>query len=242
MQVRTLYFHNSFFTFASQTCELLFLAGKGSFGKLIAGGIAGWAHLSLGDYMRAEITRKSDLGLAISSSMAGGRLVPDNLANDLAVKSLNEFQAKNMTAVILDGYPRTINQAVYFKEKFPHLDFSAVHIMLEKWVAIEKTLGRQSCKTCGRSFNSADIMTDGFCMPAIVPDRNTCSFGINCDPILEKRIDDTRETSEIRYNEFLTKTAPLLDWYEQRGILKCFEVKRGIADVDKLISLMNKTV
>jgi adenylate kinase family enzyme len=41
------------------------------------------------------------------------------------------------------GYPRTINQAIAFKEVFPNLDFSAVHIILEKWVAIKKTLGRQ---------------------------------------------------------------------------------------------------
>ena len=241
VQVRTLTFEN-LFLLHFLTLWRFFLTGKGSFGKLIAEGTAGWAHLSLGEYMRTEITRNTDLGLAISSSMEGGRLVPDNLANDLAIKSLNEFQAKNTTAVILDGYPRTINQAVYFKGKFPLLDFSAVHIMLEKWVAIEKTLGRQSCKTCGGSFNSADIMTDGFCMPAIIPDKKTCSFGTNCNPILEKRADDTRETSEIRYNEFLTKTAPLLGWYEERGILKSFEVKRGIADVDKLIALMNKSV
>ena len=191
--------------------------------------------------MRAEIKKKTDLGKAISSAMSEGRLVSDDLANDLAIQSINDLQAKNVPAVILDGYPRTINQAIHFKEKFPHLDFQAVHIILEKWVAIEKTLGRQNCKTCGGSFNSADVLSDGYCMPAIVPNAATCPLGINCNPILEKREDDTRETVEFRFNEFITKTSPLLDWYEERGILKSFRVKKGLADVGMLTDLMNET-
>jgi adenylate kinase family enzyme len=59
------------------------------------------------------------------------------------VISLQFDKKKIIIFSLLLGYPRTINQAVAFKETFPNLDFSAVHIMLERWVAIEKTLGRQ---------------------------------------------------------------------------------------------------
>jgi adenylate kinase len=215
-----------------------FFVGKGSFGKLIAQRTTEWAHLSLGEYMRKEISKQTALGADISLAVAEGRLVPDKLANELLKKILNEYQQQRKKVIILDGYPRTIHQAEYLKENFPTMDFSAVHIMLERWVAIQKTLGRQSCVNCGGSFNSSDIRTHGFFMPALVPNPATCPLKEHCNPVFEKRSDDTRELAEVRYNEYLLKTSPLLEWYGSRNLLKSFEVKKGIADVDLLLKTM----
>jgi adenylate kinase len=217
---------------------LIFFVGKGSFGKLIAQRTTEWAHLSLGEYMRKEIGKQTALGADISLAVAEGRLVPDKLANELVKKILNEYQQQKKKVIILDGYPRTINQAEYLTENFPAMDFSAVHIMLERWVAIQKTLGRQSCINCGGSFNSSDIRTHGFFMPALVPNPATCPLKERCNPVFEKRSDDTRELAEVRYNEYLLKTSPLLEWYGSRNLLKSFEVKKGIADVDLLLKTM----
>jgi adenylate kinase len=217
---------------------LIFFVGKGSFGKLIAQRTTEWAHLSLGEYMRKEIGKQTALGADISFAVAEGRLVPDKLANELVKKILNEYQQQKKKVIILDGYPRTINQAEYLTENFPAMDFSAVHIMLERWVAIQKTLGRQSCINCGGSFNSSDIRTHGFFMPALVPNPATCPLKERCNPVFEKRSDDTRELAEVRYNEYLLKTSPLLEWYGSRNLLKSFEVKKGIADVDLLLKTM----
>lgn len=192
--------------------------------------------------MRSEVSKSTALGTEISSAMAEGRLVTDSVANELAAQTLNELHRNQTKVVILDGYPRTVNQAIFLVKTFPHIKFSAIHIMLERWVAIQKTLGRQSCKTCGGSFNSSDIRTDGFFMPAIVPNSVTCSRGELCNPVFLKRSDDTLELAEVRYSEFLTKTAPLLDWYGTRSILTNFEVKKGIADADSLQEIMNKLV
>ena len=188
--------------------------------------------------MRKEIGKQTPLGADIGVAVAEGRLVPDKLANQLVKEILNEYQQQRKNVVILDGYPRTINQAEYLTENFPTMDFSAVHIMLERWVAIQKTLGRQSCVNCGGSFNSSDIRTHGFFMPALVPNPATCPLKERCNPIFEKRSDDTRELAEVRYNEYLLKTSPLLEWYGGRNLLKSFEVKKGIADVDLLLEMM----
>ena len=220
------------------TVSLIVSVGKGSFGKLIAQRSAEWAHLSIGEYMRKEIGQQTPLGADISKAVAEGRLVPDKLANELVKKILREYQQQRKNVVILDGYPRTINQAEYLTENFPSMDFSAVHIMLERWVAIHKTLGRQSCVNCGGSFNSSDIRTHGFFMPALVPNPATCPLKERCNPVFEKRSDDTRELAEVRYNEYLLKTSPLLEWYGSRSMLKSFEVKKGIADVDLLLNMM----
>ena len=59
---------------------------------------------------------------------------------------------------------------------------------------------------------------------------------------IQKANNRERETADFRFNVFITKTSPLLDWYEERGILKSFRVKKGLADVDMLTDLMNETV
>ena len=171
--------------------------------------------------------------------MAEGRLVSDHLANKIAMQGLTEQRAKNINVVILDGYPRTISQAEHLLENLSGVEFSAVHIMLERWVAIHKTLGRQTCKNCGGSFNSSDIRTHGFFMPALVPIPEKCPLKELCNPVFEKRADDTRETAEIRYEEYLEKTTPLLDFYRERNILTNFDVKKGIADVELLMEAMH---
>lgn len=185
------------------------------------------------------MVKKSPLGSSISAAMAEGRLVSDHLANKIAMQGLTEQRAKNINVVILDGYPRTISQAEHLLENLSGVEFSAVHIMLERWVAIHKTLGRQTCKNCGGSFNSSDIRTHGFFMPALVPIPEKCPLKELCNPVFEKRADDTRETAEIRYEEYLEKTTPLLDFYRERNILTNFDVKKGIADVELLMEAMH---
>lgn len=57
-----------------------------------------------------------------------------------------------------------------------------------------------------------------------------------------KRQDDTKEIAEIRYSEYLEKTLPLLTWYEEKKLLKKFDVKKGMADADRLIDIMKENL
>jgi adenylate kinase len=139
--------------------------------------------------MRQEIARKSELGLQLQINMSKGVLVPDDLVNELAVKKIASFRRQNLSGVILDGYPRTIEQAKVLSATDPKTRFIAVNIALERWVAVEKMLARVSCKNCGGSFNTADILTDGYDMPAILPDPDKCVKGKDhCKPEFIKRL------------------------------------------------------
>ena len=219
--------------------------GKGSFGKKVALQL-GYKHISLGKLIRDEVSRNTSLGQSIQGLVETGSLVPDTIANSLALNIMqddNRFvgtEDKIYVPVIFDGYPRTIDQAITLKKSFPKHEFVAVNIMLEKWVAVEKCLGRRTCMNCNRGFNVTDIQTGGFNMPSILPDPSTCPLGPSiCEPNLTTRKDDlSKIIIEKRYDEYLKKTTPLLNFYKLKNLLRNFTVKKGMEDTDELIRLM----
>ena len=232
-------------------------SGKGSFGKKIAQTL-GLQHFSLGEVIRDEVTQATTLGQQVRPIVEKGELISDSLATEIAIHYLlgpmtgndgtitateqttNKERTNNRQATILDGFPRTVSQALALHDSLPHDEFVAIHIILEKWVAVEKTLGRRICTTCKQSFNVADVLTQGYHMPAILPSINTCPLWATsgCVPQLISRIDDTREIAERRYQEYMVKTTPLLDFYEKRNQLRTFQIQKGLSDTDKLINVM----
>lgn len=232
-------------------------SGKGSFGKKIAQTLR-LKHFSLGEMIRDEIARATKLGQQVRPIVENGELISDSLATEITIRCLlgpmtgndgsvitavhntNKQRSNNRHATILDGFPRTVSQALALHQSLPNDEFVAIHIILEKWVAVEKTLGRRICTTCKQSFNVADVLTQGYHMPAILPSVTTCPLWetSGCVPQLISRIDDTREIAERRYQEFMVKTTPLLDFYEKRNQLRTFRIQKGLSDTDKLINLM----
>lgn len=122
-----------------------------------------------------------------------------------------------------------------------------VSIELAEWVAVAKVLGRRLCSLCGRGFNTADVTTHGFDMPAIPPPPpGQCSGkggpGLPC-PVhspggLVRREDDTEEVVRRRLQVHRDSTAPLLRFYEARGLLVRFQVKKGVKDAPQLRHIM----
>lgn len=207
--------------------------GKGTFAKILCSQ-HGWKHFSIGDVMREEVARGSELGVQIHELMSTGKLVPDDLANNIAFDYLDRDANLN-SSVLIDGYPRTVNQAELLLQKCKHHKLSAMHIKLDQAVCIEKLLARKKCNTCGRGFNSAHIVNDGYDMPAIMPDPKTCPMGpTRCVPLLSARSDDTRETIDRRFLEFYRLTTPVLDFLRRSGKLKEFTVTKGVADEPSL--------
>lgn len=218
-------------------------SGKGSFGTKIAAQ-RGWSHFSLGDRIREEIAAGTPLGQQVKTTVEMGQLIDDSIATDIALLSLRPAGRQRTQPMILDGFPRTVSQALALHEAMHDEEFIAVHIVLEQWVAIEKTLGRRICATCKRSFNVADVLTQGYDMPAILPSPTTCPLWnsqAGCSPCLEARVDDTREVAENRYQEFLEKTAPLLGFYKERNQLHTFEIKKGMSDTVLLADIMSSS-
>jgi adenylate kinase len=189
------------------------------------------------DLVRAEIRQDgSKYGKIFQEFVKQGKLIPDELVNALALDTI-KASSKNL---ILDGYPRNIPQAVLLDlELADRFQVSAVHLQLDRSVTTEKLLGRMVCKTCRDEFNSANIMNNGYCMPALLPDPLKCKLGQEkCHPIMEKRDDDTAETIQKRFIEFDEQTAPLMDYYTKRNALINFHVKKGVEDAPDLAKLL----
>jgi hypothetical protein len=110
-----------------------------------------------------------------------GHLVPDEIVCRFAVDRLsNRLQEKDYKGFILDGFPRTVNQAKELtKQETERLKIKRViDIYIDTDVAVEKLLARRQCKTCGKDgFNVADIQHSGYMMPPLLPSPSTCPLG-----------------------------------------------------------------
>lgn len=193
--------------------------------------------------LREEVKNGTQVGKKVASLMSGGHLVPDEVANAVLSSHLAQHASSGF---ILDGYPRTVSQAHYLDETFARCSggssLVAVNITLARGVALQKLLARQTCTTCGGSFNTAHIVADGYDMPAILPNIEKCVKGAACNPVMMSRDDDTEEALRRRFEEFAAKTAPLLAFYELRGALRSFDVKKGVKDTGELLALMKQPV
>jgi len=175
-------------------------AGKGTQAKLLAAK-SGLAHLSTGDILRDEVSRGTELGKLAQGYMNRGDLVPDELIMDMIKGRLNE-----KVGFILDGFPRTVGQAEALQE-IVSIDV-AINIALPRDEVIRRLSSRRVCRECGKIYNLLynPPKVEGICDA--------------CGGELFQRDDDKREVIENRYDVYMDATAPLIDFYKDRGLLK----------------------
>ncbi|HDL86290.1 MAG TPA: adenylate kinase [Candidatus Acetothermia bacterium] len=175
-------------------------AGKGTQAKLLTAK-NGLAHLSTGDILRDEVARDTELGRKAKGYMNRGDLVPDGLIIDMIKGRLAE-----KSGFILDGFPRTVTQAEAL-EKILSIDV-AINITLSREEVISRLSSRRVCRKCGKIYN---LLYN--------PPKNegVCDA---CGGEIFQRDDDKREVIENRYDVYMEATAPLIDFYEERGLLK----------------------
>lgn len=196
------------------------LSGKGSISELITKDY-NIVHISTGDIFRELITKDTPLALKVKEYMDKAVLVPDEITCQVVTERLSQPDLKD--GFVLDGFPRTVEQAEYFS-KYVKLD--KVIVIDEKLeVLIERAKTRRICPNCKKIFNiKRENITD-----------NTCT---NCKSQLVMRKDDDAETVTKRFNEYLEKTEPVIDFYEKQGIvahLKGGELYANYADVRKIL-------
>ena len=197
------------------------------------------------DILRDKLN--SDSGKELAEIMNAGHLISDELAHAMILENIASPEMKRQfNGALLDGYPRTINQAnlldIALKALQPEPNFKAIDIKLETSVAIAKLLNRKQCATCGESFNTAHIVTGTYDMPAILPDPLTCQMKEKCTPgVWTTRADDTEETISVRLRQHELNIKPILDYYKKTGELRTFNVFKGVKDVDALIELIKET-
>ncbi len=205
-------------------------AGKGTQSEMLVNKY-GLNHISTGDLLREEINSGSDLGKKIAEIINGGNLVSDDLMIEMLSKKIDELGTEK--GIIFDGFPRTENQAIMLdklmEEKYASKINYVFNLVIEKSEAMKRALGRILCPSCGKIYNvyfdKFDV--DGYC--------NVCNSK------LEKRLDDNEESFNVRFDSFISKTKPLIDFYSNKGIL--YEVKCGDKKeetFEKIEVLLNK--
>lgn len=164
-------------------------------------------HISTGDMLREISRRQTDLGQEVQRFMERGKLIPDDMMNRIVEQRI--LSSDCVEGFILDGYPRTVDQARNLDAILPSLHVqitAAVNIDVPSEELIERSLGRRVCKGCGATYNLKFNAphADGVC------DK--------CGGELYQRTDDTVETMTNRLNVYMKQTRPLIDYYKSAGV------------------------
>ena len=188
--------------------NLIFLgppgAGKGTMAQLLMAD-AGIPQISTGDMLRQAMKAGTEMGLSAKRYIEAGELVPDEVVIGIVKDRLQAEDCKN--GYILDGFPRTVPQAEALAE-FAKIDV-ALNIALDDEVIINRLGGRRVCLKCGATYHASTL--NG---------KDTCA---NCGEKLVQRKDDAPETVKNRLAVYAAQTAPLIDYYAKKGLLKTVE-------------------
>lgn len=217
---------------------ILMMLGAQGTGKGTVAGIlskkTGWPQISTGDIFRKHIKEKTELGILADKYISKGQLVPDEVTVNLIKGRLEEDDAKE--GVILDGFPRTVKQAEeldkILSEKNKKVDM-VINLITPEEEIIERIENRRVCPECKAVYNLklSPSKQEGIC------DK--------CGHELIQRKDDNVETIKARLNTYFEQTSPLINYYEEKGILNTEEVSERInrfgKDVAKeLVEKLNK--
>ena len=184
-------------------------AGKGTQADMIAKKYD-IPHISTGDIFRANIKNGTELGKKAKGYMDQGLLVPDELTLDLVTDRLSKDDCKN--GYILDGFPRTVPQAEAL-DTFATID-CVIELDVKDEVLVERLSGRRVCVKCGATYHLS--MLGG---------KTTCNV---CGEELIQRNDDKAETVLNRLKVYHDQTAPLIGYYENKGLLKKVDGAQGL--------------
>lgn len=194
-------------------------AGKGTQAKMIADKY-NVPHISTGDIFRANIKNGTELGMEAKKYMDQGQLVPDELTVKILLDRVAKEDCKN--GYVLDGFPRTIPQADVLDDALTKLgdkiDY-AINVDVPDENIIRRMGGRRACVSCGATYHIEHVppKAEGVC------DR--CGNGL----IL--RDDDKPETVKNRLVIYHDQTQPLIEFYEEKGVLKNVDGTVDMKDV-----------
>lgn len=189
-------------------------------------------HVDTGSLLRAEIKGQTPNGIIAKSFIDKGQLVPVELVASIIKDRLSQEDCRN--GYILDGFPRNLKQAEALEKMSSEIngtdesDFRAIYFDLDQDVLISRIVNRRSCSVCGEIYNIKFHPTkvEGIC------DK--------CGGALTQRKDDNEETAKARFETYFRETAPLIDFYKNKGVLRTINANGSIDEVwERLLEVIN---
>lgn len=195
-------------------------AGKGTQAKELAAR-RGLVQLSTGDMLRGAVKAGTEIGKKAKAIMDRGDLVPDEVVVGIISERIDQPDCAN--GVILDGFPRTLEQASaldrVLTEKKKKLD-AVIELKVDDSKLIERIVGRFTCAKCGEGYH------DRFKRPKV---RGVCDVCQSTE--FTRRPDDNAETVTRRLMVYYRETSPLIGYYYCKGNLKSVDGMAAIPDV-----------
>lgn len=189
-------------------------------------------HVDTGSLLRAEIQSGSENGQIAKQFIDKGQLVPVELVAKIIKDRLSQKDCEN--GYILDGFPRSAEQAEMLNKINEEIDgtketsFKAVYFDLDQDILISRIVNRRSCPKCGEIYNIKyhPPKVEGIC------DK--------CGEPLTQRKDDNEETAKARFETYFKETAPLVDYYKNKNVLRTIDANGSIEEVwERLLKVVN---
>ncbi|MEJ2208690.1 MAG: adenylate kinase [Anaerolineae bacterium] len=194
-------------------------AGKGTQAERMVGNL-GIPQVSTGDLFRENLKKETELGREAKQYMDRGELVPDEITVSMVRERLSRPDAAQ--GAILDGFPRNIAQAEALEALLDDLGArldAVFYIQVPKDVLLKRLSGRWTCRSCGAMYHEI------FHPPE---EPGVCD---RCGGELYQRPDDTPETQKHRIEVYFEQTAPLIDYYRDKGLLVEVDGRQGIEEI-----------
>lgn len=204
-------------------------AGKGTQARMLEEKF-GLVQLSTGDLLRAAVAAGTEAGKAAQAVMSAGGLVSDEIV--LAILKDRMAEPDTATGVILDGFPRTEGQAAALDDLLAAQGQSigaAISLEVDDAAMVERVSGRYTCANCGEGYH------DSFKQPAVAGVCDKCG-----STEFKRRADDNAETVTARLDAYHQQTAPLITYYEGKGVLSRVDamgrIDRVAADLSAIVT------
>ena len=203
-------------------------AGKGTVSEYLLNNYD-YSHISTGDLLREEIKKNSKIGKEVKDIMSEGKFPRDELIFTL----LEDKMSKVKGSLIFDGNPRNIKQADMLIELLDKLNFKKpciIYLDVKKEELLKRVTGRRICPNCGRTYNVN--------FESLYPlDGHLC---IDCKTTLITRDDDNVETYNVRYQQYMDNTYPVIKYMRDKGFkvytIDGNDLNNMLNEVEKIIS------
>jgi adenylate kinase len=186
----------------------------------------GMVQLSTGDMLRAAVAAKTPVGLLAKAVMDAGDLVSDEIVTGILSDRLDQDDVRR--GFILDGYPRTTAQAESLERLLDQKHMTLDHVIemaVDEEALVDRITGRFSCASCGTGYH------DRFKRPKVDGVCDVCG-----STVFKRRPDDNEQTVRNRLAEYRAKTAPILPYYQARGLVRRVDGMAPIEEVEKAIA------